>query len=60
MRRIAQEAEEILARKLPRLLGVLARASVGRLRNTTKCDSEKLTRKLAPIASTLPTSTGMK
>ena len=31
-----------------------------RRRNTTKCDSEKFTRKLAPTANNLATSTGMK
>ena len=28
--------------------------------NTTKCDSEKFTMKLTPVASTFPNSTGMK
>ena len=34
-------------------------SEAGRL-NTTKCDSEKLTVKLAPVASTFPSRTGMK
>jgi len=34
--------------------------SVAARLNTTKCDSEKLTRKLAPVASTFPSRTGMK
>jgi hypothetical protein len=34
-------------------------SAAGRL-NTTKCDSEKLTMKLAPVASSFPSRTGMK
>ena len=56
VRRIAQEAEEILARTAAE---ACSRPSGGQmlgrscLRNTTKCESEKLTRKLTPMASSL-------
>lgn len=38
---------------------VFQTSGAGRL-NTTKCDSEKLTMKLAPVASIFPSRTGMK
>jgi hypothetical protein len=56
---IARTAELIHISRVPlsRRLWLGSRRTGGR--NTTKCDSEKLTRKLAPIASSLPASTGM-
>jgi hypothetical protein len=41
------------------LIGCHAKYDAGCL-NTTKCDSEKLTMKLTPVASTFPNNTGMK
>lgn len=40
--------------------GYFGRGSTAGVLNTTKCDSEKFTKKLTPVASTFPNKTGMK